>query len=192
MNICTRHSLRQVFHIRIMDLTSTSYSYIRSSCTYHSADGVSAKCCWPQSAAGQSAVLHCATVCKGSGCGTASLSEGPPTRVVGVPLHRHHEKQLCQGTNTGQYTPFTFSSSYFLPFGLRRKREGLHSSEQCVYFNYSSLSLPPSLSPSLPPSLPPSLSLSLPPSLPPLSLPLPLSVSPANGAVLPMVPAGWV
>ena len=150
MNICTLHSLRQVFHIRIMDLTSTSYSYVQV-IMYISL------CCWPQSAAGQSAVLHCATVCKGSGRGTASLSERPQTRVVGVPLLCHHEKQLCQGTNTGQYTLFTFSSSHFLPFGLRREREGLHSSEQCGYFSYSSLSLPPSFSPSLPPSLSPSL-----------------------------------
>ena len=37
----------------------------------------------------------------------------------------------------------------------------MHSSEQCVYFSYSSLSLPPSLPLSLPLSLPPTHSLSL-------------------------------
>ena len=31
------------------------------------------------------------------------------TRVVGVSLHCQHEKQLCQGTNTGQYTSFLSS-----------------------------------------------------------------------------------
>ena len=102
-----------VYHVHITIVT----------CTYHSTDGVGAKCSWPRSAAGPSAVLHCAAVCKGGGHGTASLSEGPQTRVIGVPLHRHHESQLCQGTNTGQYTSYTctstFACSHVLLFGLK-------------------------------------------------------------------------
>ena len=83
-------------------------------CTCCSADGVCPERSGTQSAAGrrQSAVLHCATVCKGSGRGIASLSEGPQTRVVGVPLHCHHESQLCQGTNNRDSTSHRVSDRY--------------------------------------------------------------------------------
>ena len=137
-----------VYHVHITIVT----------CTYHSTDGVGAKCSWPQSAAGRSAVLHCAAVCKGGGRGTASLSEGPQTRVVGVPLHCHHENQLCQGTNTGQDTSYTCTSTFSC---FTVWFEVVEESER-LPLSLSSHSLP--------------LLLSLPLSLP-LPLPLPPSVS---------------
>ena len=154
-----------VYHVHITTVT----------CTYHSTDGVGTKCSWPWSAAGRSAVLHCAAVCKGGGRGTTSLSEGPQTRVIGVSLHRHHENQLCQGTNTGQYTSYTCTSTFScftVWFEVVEESERLPLSPSLPLL---SLPLPP-LSPSLPPSPSPPPSLSLSPSLP-LPLPLPPSVS---------------